>query len=73
MDNMKQEQGICPVCGNENLEYSFMEIGDESVSYPWICNKCGSNGYEVYNLQFVEHDKVCVNSKKKKKQKTKEK
>lgn len=45
----------CPVCGSADLEYGISEVLDEGISYPWICNSCGSCGKECYDFVFSEH------------------
>lgn len=54
---MKNEQGICPFCGSENLGYGCMELEDgEMVYYPWTCNNCKREGEEWYELNFQGHN-----------------
>jgi transcription elongation factor Elf1 len=52
---MSHEEGFCPVCNHSELEYGERDIDSESMSYDWNCPKCGSQGTEIYNIQFVEH------------------
>lgn len=46
------EEGKCPKCGCNNLDYGVLEIGDNSVYYPWNCPDCGASGKEWYDLVF---------------------
>lgn len=55
---MKQEQGRCPICGSDMLDYDSIEVEGESVMYPWSCENCGAEGKEVYELNFVGHEDV---------------
>lgn len=51
----KREDGICPRCGSNNLEYGSIIIGDfPLISYPYRCIPCRTVGIEHYNLEFVE-------------------
>lgn len=49
------ERGVCPCCGNQNLEYGVPEKDNAGVLYPWKCNKCGATGKETYELRFSGH------------------
>ena len=50
------EQGVCPFCGNMNLEYDFAEFEDDMLYYPATCNVCGQHIEEWYNLTFAGHN-----------------
>lgn len=58
---MKQEQGICPVCGSENLSYGVIDVTDVGVFYPATCEDCGANFEEHYDLTFAGHYKINSN------------
>jgi hypothetical protein len=49
----KHQSGICPVCGNESIEYQTIEVDDGQVFYPAICGN-GHNFEEWYSLEFIE-------------------
>lgn len=49
------EQGKCPLCGSNNLEYFPVELDGEYLSYPYTCKECGTNGEEFYYLEFTAH------------------
>ena len=55
---MKNVEGICPECGNNNLEYHNEEINFENdqVVHDWHCGKCDAFGSEVYDLVFVSQN-----------------
>jgi len=55
METIKSEQGVCPKCGSEDLDYGVMELMEESIFYPYTCNKCGFRGKEWYSVTFSEH------------------
>lgn len=58
----KQEEGICPVCNSDNLEYFGFENEGTQIVYKWECNDCHSQGNEWYSMNFVEHE-VTYNGK----------
>ena len=50
-----QEAGVCPVCGNEDLEYTGQDLGvHDSYYYSWVCPKCHSKGREWYEVSAVQ-------------------
>ena len=50
---LRNKEGICPVCGDEDcLSYGAMEVLDEFVVYPYVCDKCGTEGKEYYIPTF---------------------
>ena len=47
------EEGKCPICNSENLEYFGMEFNVMgNVYYPWTCSDCGTEGKEWYYVNF---------------------
>lgn len=52
MEEKHQEQGICPICGSDNISYEAIEVEDDSVYYPTMCNKCHATWKEYYDLTF---------------------
>ena len=49
------EQGKCPRCGSDNLNYETVcdvTPGDECIYYPFDCDDCEFEGREYYNLTF---------------------
>lgn len=54
-DAIAQEQGKCPVCGNEELSYGDSFLQDESYVYRWSCKACGADGKEYHKLVFAVH------------------
>ena len=58
----KQEQGICPICNSDNIEYvGSMEITDVGVYYNAYCKDCGASFEEHYDLSFAGHYKIQEN------------
>jgi hypothetical protein len=55
----------CPVCGTPgDFKYGGMSLADgESVSYPWTCRSCESEGHEIYYLEFSGHNVTIEHSK----------
>lgn len=51
----ESEEGCCPKCGNEDLEYDSSEIEDNIVNYPWSCKKCKAQGREIGAISFDGH------------------
>lgn len=58
---MEQRQGICPICGSENLTYGTIDVTDMGVFYPTFCEDCGADFEEHYDLSFVGHYKINSN------------
>lgn len=55
MSKIRHEQGVCPVCNSENLEYGSSDIDGDFISYDWTCEDCKSEGLEWYELTFSNH------------------
>lgn len=49
-------QGVCPCCGDENLEYGVAQFEGESMYFPWECQSCKETGEEWYSLDFIGHN-----------------
>jgi hypothetical protein len=49
-----QEQGKCPRCGSDDLDYGCQKIMGESLGYDFSCNNCGTEGVEWYDLVYSE-------------------
>ena len=49
------DAGVCPYCGNLNLDYGEKEIDATGLFYPWICPKCKHKGVETYIVEFSGH------------------
>lgn len=56
LDEKNQEAGVCPVCGNTDLDYgdTIMEQVGDYYGYNWKCSKCNHTGTEWYYMSFVD-------------------
>ena len=52
---METQQGICPKCQSDNLNYFNSETTDNGMYYPYTCNDCEFEGQEHYDLVFSGH------------------
>lgn len=51
------EQGVCPKCGSEELEYESIQIdkcSGQHIYYPFECRECGTVGDEFYKLTYED-------------------
>lgn len=55
-EDYTNEQGKCPKCGGEKLEYSTTEYVDNMCYYRYKCEECGQEGEEWYNMEFAGHN-----------------
>ena len=49
---LSDELGVCPFCQNESLDYGSLELEDNSIYFPVICDNCGEHFKEYHNLVF---------------------
>ena len=54
-DNLIIAEGMCPLCGSENITYGVLEPYGEGIYYPAQCDDCGATFKECYNLTFGTH------------------
>lgn len=54
-------QGICPFCGESNLEYGAVEFEGEMCYFPWQCLECKHEGEEWYSMEFIGHNVINEN------------
>jgi len=52
---ISNEEGKCPVCDSDSLDFDSAEIDDKCVNYPWTCEGCGATGTESYDMEFNGH------------------
>lgn len=52
----KNEQGTCPKCGGDNLDYGTLELEGYMAYYPYTCKDCGQQGEEWYYMRFDGHN-----------------
>lgn len=50
------EQGTCPYCNGNNIDYNAADFTDDMVCYPAHCNDCGRDFEEWYKLNFAGHN-----------------
>lgn len=50
------EQGKCPYCGSDDVEYGFREHVDDMIYYEVACKDCGRTFQEWYELKFSGHN-----------------
>lgn len=62
-----KEQGRCPYCGSENIDWGFAEPVDNMMSYPMTCNKCGKKSIEWYEMIYIETNGDIATNKRSKK------
>ena len=55
---IRQEEGTCPVCGSNDLEYDSANFETNVIMYPWVCINCGAQGDECYSMTFIEHENI---------------
>ena len=51
----EMQEGICPMCGENDLSYGANEMIDAIIRYPYTCLNCDFNGAEDYSLVFASH------------------
>lgn len=54
-DKSGYEEGKCPNCGSESIDYDVSEPEDNSLFYNFECSNCGCSGKEYYDLAFDRH------------------
>ena len=45
--------GKCSACWSEYITYGDAVFTDEALYYPLVCDECGAESKEWYNLAFV--------------------
>lgn len=58
-DNSKKyenKQGVCPKCGESNLDYEAIRLEGEMAYFPYKCKNCGLEGEEWYSMRFDGHN-----------------
>jgi hypothetical protein len=48
------EPGVCPLCGNVDLDWGDQDNDAGFIYYEYTCGKCGSTGTEQYKTEFVD-------------------
>lgn len=47
------EQGVCPNCGNEDIEWGNRIDDGNSVGYEFHCPNCNKDFVEWYELNYI--------------------
>lgn len=50
--------GVCPCCGNEDIEYTENSIDGDELTFFFVCSKCGGAGSEIYKLEYEESNVI---------------
>jgi len=50
----QSQQGYCPQCQSQNLQYETCINDGEQLYYPFACNDCDYEGKEWYRLTYIE-------------------
>jgi hypothetical protein len=48
------EQGVCSVCGSDNITYGTSLLEDDYIAYEITCDDCKAEGREWYHLDYAE-------------------
>ena len=51
----ESNDGCCPVCQSDNIQYGDSETDVDVIKYSWSCQSCGANGNEIANIVFDGH------------------
>ena len=49
-------KGHCKNCNSENIVWHGSQVLDDSIGYEYICQDCGHEGIEWYNLTYDESE-----------------
>lgn len=60
MKNKKDEAGVCPHCGREDVDYGVLEPENGQAYYKGECNDCGTTFKEWYTLNYVEKTDINI-------------
>ena len=52
----KIEQGTCPYCGSDEIDYDQCDHEDDMICYRATCCDCGRKFEEWYELKFAGHN-----------------
>lgn len=57
-EDYANEQGKCPRCKSENLDYFATEYVENMCHFDYKCEDCGQEGEEWYDLVFAGHNVI---------------
>lgn len=46
-------EGTCVNCGSDNIDYDTFEYNGDCGYYSTMCNDCGQEGKEYYNIVYA--------------------
>jgi transcriptional regulator NrdR family protein len=49
----KQEMGVCPKCGSDDIEYYVTDFDMNTVLHTCMCNKCGTRFTEYEETRYI--------------------
>jgi len=52
MVEKKNKPNICPMCGDEDIDYLDADWQDGLFFYKCVCRQCGAEFTEVYRLEY---------------------
>jgi hypothetical protein len=58
MFELKQQPGVCPVCGSDNIKMGQYIVVVNSCYAPWECQDCKTRGEEHNEITFNEHKAI---------------
>lgn len=53
---ISNNQGICPCCNSDNLDYDAVQFEDNMLYFPFTCLNCETQGEEWYSMDFTGHN-----------------
>lgn len=54
--HLPNNEGVCPFCGDTDLQYEAIQLEGNMSYYPWTCKKCSHKGEEWYDMTFAGHN-----------------
>ena len=52
--NENNQNGVCPECGNTNINYGVLEPTDSGIMYQGSCCDCECEFEEHYTIEYSE-------------------
>ena len=70
-EQLSEEQGKCPYCGSENVNFEGPDLQDNMIFYDCHCANCDNDFVEWYDVEYASTYGYPVKQKSKKKGKKK--
>ena len=48
------KEGVCPVCGSENLEYTDQDEYEGEMTHEFVCNDCDTVSEDIFSKIYKE-------------------